>query len=108
MSLVTTNAITMKKPQRSILENATAARKGKRPVSTRPPSSGGRGNRLKTHITTLTSTPPSHILMKNTSLTPAPCSRYSAAPQIKPMAKLEPGPASATQTMSRLGLRKLP
>ena len=39
---------------------------------------------------------------------PVPTSRYSNTPQIMAWIRLAPGPASATQIMSRLGLRKLP
>ena len=74
----------------------------------RPPSSGGNGNRLNTNITTLTSTPPWHILRKNTSVTPMPCSVSIKAPHRNAWTRLAPGPAKATQIMSRLGLRRLP
>ena len=57
---------------------------------------------------TLTSTPPWHILMKKGSLTPAAWSTISSTPQKNAWARLDAGPASATQTMSRLGLFRLP
>ena len=74
----------------------------------RPPSSGGSGNRLNAHITRLTSTPARAISMKKRSSTLEPTSATSSTAQPMAWMKLDAGPASATQTMCFLGLRRLP
>ena len=98
----------MKKPQGSTRLYGMASRGGSRPVTMRPPSSGGSGNMLSANITTFTSTPARHISTKKRSCTPRPASTIRPMAQPSAMMKLLAGPASATQIMSRLGLRRLP
>ena len=52
--------------------------------------------------------PPCAILRKKGSLTPSSAYTTSSSAQAIACARLEAGPASATQTMSRLGLRSAP
>ncbi len=58
-------------------------------------------------MTRLTSTPPLAICRKKRSSTPTPISTMNSASHSKACTRLEAGPASATQIMSRLGLRRL-
>ncbi|MOA41773.1 hypothetical protein D3C78_1637700 [compost metagenome] len=103
-----TRAITMKKPQGSMRATHCACFQGSRPTRMRPPSSGGSGNRLKAHITRLTRMPARAISTKKRSCTPLVTSTTSSTAQAMAWTKLDAGPASATQIMSRLGLRRLP
>jgi hypothetical protein len=65
---VTTKPKTIKKPQGSTLETIAACFQGNTPTKILPPSNGGKGNKLKTSITTLTNTPARHISKKKRSV----------------------------------------
>src|SRR4051794_7758664 len=57
----------IKKPYGSILENWYDCLCGNNPIATRPPSSGGNGNRLKANINMFVYTPAPAMRTKNAS-----------------------------------------
>jgi hypothetical protein len=74
----------------------------------RPPSSGGTGSRFSAIRPMLTKMPAFAISMKNVSATPSIACRFRNSAQPIAIARFAPGPAAATQIMSRFGRRKLP
>src|SRR5882672_3092474 len=71
----TDNPSTMKRPTGSILAKRALKRGGSNPVSTRPPSSGGMGNRLNTARTTLNQIPACAMLAIQRSKVSLPLTR---------------------------------
>ncbi|MNN58025.1 hypothetical protein D3C81_1730500 [compost metagenome] len=95
-------------PYGSMRLMAAAMRCGRKAVSTRPPSSGGIGNRLKAATTTFTITPARAIWPQNGSWTCAQASPITTSAQMNACARLLPGPASATHMPCQRGLRRWP
>src|SRR5688572_28849301 len=107
---------TMIRPNGSSRWMSSAPRGGKKPASTLLPSSGGIGKRLKTMSNTLKYMPAVQTRMIQSScaapamIAEAPnitATRYANVQPVA-MARFDPGPAAATSTMSRFGLRRLP
>ena len=105
---VKTRPSTIKNPQGSSLPKAMDWRAGNKPARMRPPSSGGNGNRLKTSKPRFQEIPACDMEIRNFSFIPRPTRAISKMSQMRACAKLEPGPASATQMESILGLRRRP
>ncbi len=95
-------------PYGSIFDSAYAIRCGSKALSTRPPSSGGIGNRLNAATTRLTSTPARAICAKNGSSTCASTRPSAISAQAKACTRFAPGPASATHMLCQRGLRSRP
>src|SRR5256886_14502838 len=81
---------------------------GNKPASTLPPSSGGSGSRFNAINTRFTLKPISAI-SKRPALGHGPEGAVAANPiaQSSACRKFDPGPAAATQIMSRFGSRRL-
>ena len=98
----------MIKPNFSVCEYFSANSFGSKLTAIRPPSKGKIGSKFSTISNKLMLIPASAI---STKKMPALSGNKPATPckkaQIIAMAKLESGPAAATQSISRLGLRKL-
>ncbi len=89
-----------------MLPYTRASLMGRMPVMMRPPSRGGIGIRLKTHMAALTLTPAAAMRRKKGSRNWKLASSTSSTIQPRPMAKLAAGPASATQAICFFGLRR--
>ena len=96
-------------PAGAIFSSPAPKRAGKRPTSTRPPSNGGIGNRLKSASTALTLMPAWAISTTQLSnVWPRLICRTAANTphQNNTMRKFAAGPASATVIIARRGLRR--
>src|SRR5450631_3990680 len=107
---ITEKPSTKNNPTGSIFSNRLPQRGGSNPAKTLPPSSGGTGNKLKSANTTLTQMPASAISAIQLIKVSLRLTRTTAAKiphQTAAMAKLAAGPARATITMARRGLRSM-
>src|SRR5258708_23222051 len=104
----TDNPNAMKRPTGSIFSKRTLRRGGSNAASTRPPSSGGMGNRLNSARTTLLKIPAWAMSVIQRPKVWLPLIRRiapSTAHHNTAMKRFAAGPASATTTIARRGLR---
>jgi hypothetical protein len=105
---VARRTITMMKPYGSIRAKPAAIECGSRLTAMRPPSRGGIGKRFNAISMRLIWMPAPAISMKPSLASGPPGeAALSRNPHTIAIAKLAPGPAPATQNMSRFGLRRL-